>query len=154
MAKPNELAKLYRDFARAVCVPYRDPPNSDRDLAFRTYLEQHYSNAKKELSRLVARGAPSSEVQSVRLALFVFAAGLLPYGRLDVAEDIVMGTPEGRANMRGLAWSIKALMPLPPELDPFKNPVGTLKWLQDNRDNLTWDDTLQSYVFKGNSALA
>ena len=152
MGIANGLAKLYRDLARAVCVLYHDPPDSDPDAAFYSYLEHNYSAAKADLARLLAQGAPADEVRSARIWLFVSAAGLLTYGRLDVAEDIVRGIPEGRANMRRLAGSIKALMPLPTELDPLRHPDRTLQWLLDNRNNLTWDASLQRYVSKRNRA--
>ena len=80
-----------------------------------------------------------------RHARFVFAAGLLAYGHIEVAEDLLDGQPP-TGGIRKLALALKALLPLPDELDPLRDREAVRGWLRVNRDRLTWDEARGAYV--------
>src|ERR1051326_2751367 len=72
---------------------------------FRNYLNCAYEHSKDTLEGLRRERADRSRISDQKLCIFVYAAGLLAYGRRDVAMDILAGIPEGSGHVRRLAWS-------------------------------------------------
>lgn len=112
-------AKRYRDMVRSDLELFRHPipHSSNPDIAFCSYLETLYDEAKGRLLRLLEQKASNSTIRDERFCLFVYGAGLFTFGRLDVAEDILAGIPfMGQGGIRRLAWVLNVLLPMPKRL--------------------------------------
>ncbi len=120
-------AQLYRDAVRQLLWRYRPDPAEDPDQALRRHLESLTS-------------------ESDSFTRFVVAAGLLSYGQIDLAEDLLDCLPEGRGNVRQLSHALVALLPAPAHLDPLQQPEAFRSWLRENRDRLHWDATLGKFL--------
>lgn len=81
-------------------------------------------------------------------ALFFLAAGLLSFGKIDVAGDLIDYLPPGRAGIRQLALALVALFPVPEHFDPLQDPEPIKKWLRQNRDQLDWNPNEGQFVWR------
>jgi hypothetical protein len=86
------------------------------------------------------------------MSIAVVSVGLLAFGHLNVAEDILtaLAIPliyNGAKVRRTLANSLKALLPLPPELALLREPATIQAWLQAHADHLVWDEATGKFVF-------
>lgn len=133
-----QAARFYRNMVRQICEMYAPIPAIDDNARFFRYLEQRYDNAKRRIQNLLDKHAEVSEIDLERHALFVFAAGLLTYGRVDVVDDILAHIPPS-GHVRRLAWTVSTLMPMPTELDPLDNLDDATAWIQENRTRLNWN---------------
>ena len=98
---------------------------------------------EKQLSAL-GKGAED------RFARYIFASGLLAYGRLDMVDEILDAAPaamqwgSGKVVFLG-SNAIRALLPIPELLRgaaswySHVDVIGVRKWLHQNRDALRWD---------------
>lgn len=150
MAPNISQAKRYREIVRSdlKLLRYPIPPNFDSDIALRTFLENLYNEAKERLSSLLNEGTPESTIRIEKSVLFIIAAGLFTFRRLDVAEDILTGIPGGRGSIRQLAWVLNVLLPMPKDMDALTNPDVVLEWLQVNISRLRWDESSEKYILE------
>jgi hypothetical protein len=119
---------IYRDAVRQLLWRYQPVTAEDPDEGLRRHLESLTS-------------------QSDPFTRFVVAAGLLSYGRIDLAEDLLDCLPEGRGSVRELARALVGLLPAPPHLDPLHEPEAFRVWLRQNRDRVHWDPTLGKFIW-------
>jgi hypothetical protein len=145
-------AKLYRREVRSVLELFRNklPAPSDSEIELEKFLENMYKQLKKQLLQLVIENAPESVIKGEKMGVFILASGLFAFGHLDVAQDILDGIPSGRANIRRLALVLKALLPMPKNIDPLTNPLAVKEWLSIYRHNLEWNANLEKFIFKSN----
>jgi hypothetical protein len=146
--KSDPVVALYRDWVRQTLFRYRAAPGQDPDQQLRTHLETGYAEAKSALAKMRAEDAPASHIQGQEIAVFVFAAGLFTYGKVDVAEEIVDYIPPA-ANIRKLARVLDALLPLPENISVLDHPDAVRAWLQAHRDQLRWEEELGRYMTAG-----
>lgn len=85
-----------------------------------------------------------------RFARYIFASGLLAYGRLEMVDEILEAIPavtlwgSDKAVFLG-SNAIRALLPIPEELRgeaswySHVDVIGVRKWLHQHRDELRWD---------------
>jgi hypothetical protein len=144
MANDYHPGQFYREAVRKICTQYCPPPDTDPDTEFRKYLERHYEEEKERFTNLVDQGVSESELAVVRNGLFVLAVGLLAFGRLDVAEDVLSNIPSS-GSVRRLVLAFRAMMPLPENLDPIKEPEQFRAWLQANETTLRWNEQIGRY---------
>ncbi len=117
---------------RDICANYHPPPPlGENDAEFYSYVRSHYLQAKE-----------SGE----RTELFVFAAGLLTYGEIEMVDDILDNIPSGKGHIRRFAWTVNVLFPAPKELDALENAPGLKRWFHENRDTFYWDE--QEFIFR------
>lgn len=142
MSTFSKPSLLYRSAARQAFFGYHAPSGVDPDDYFRYFLEERYREAKTEPA------LPKVDMTSTRLDLFVIAAGLLTYGRLDVFEDILDNIPPDRVKIRRLAYSLKILLPLPDALDPVEQSEAVKQWIRENSQHLKWDEEEGRFVWE------
>lgn len=144
-------AQKYREWVHSDALFYEDPlgPTSDEQLAFRTALEEVYTTAKDELhAALVEKDTEAKILHGHQIALLILAVGLLTYGRLDVVDDILNGIPVAPRNIRMLAGSLKALLPMPENLSPFGNPEEVKHWVMSNESKLRWSEESGKFLLE------
>jgi len=148
MTSERELpSRFYRTAVRQLCRQYTPTPGKDPDEDLLDYLQSNYEEAKTRLEPLTADNRRDPDNMARRGARFVFAAGLLAYGRLDVAEDLLDCLPSS-GGIRKLALALKALLPLPEELHPLRDPEGVWLWLRRHRDRLQWSEEVGVYEMR------
>jgi hypothetical protein len=78
----------------------------------------------------------------VRNGFFALALGLMTYGNLDAAIELMECIPFLPLNAARIsAGSLMGLLPLPKALNPRKQPNETMSWLRTNLPNLRWNQT-------------
>ena len=132
-------------------MQYHAPSDVDADEHFRQYLENYYGEEKQRLEYLVTRGSPEAEVTAARNGLFVLASGLLAFGRLDVVEDVLRNIPS-TGGVRRLALGVKAMLPLPEDLDPIRDTELVRAWVQANRTKFKWNEQIGKYLDQGSKS--
>ncbi|MCG8558690.1 MAG: hypothetical protein MI824_02715 [Hyphomicrobiales bacterium] len=142
---PELPSRLYRTAVRQVCTQYKPAPERDPEADFHDYLRSCYREETARLAALSAEDADHPERMLSRHARFVFAAGLFAYGHIEVAEDLLDGQPP-TGGIRKLVLALKALLPLPDELDPLRDAEAVRGWLRANRDWLAWDEARGAYA--------
>lgn len=116
---------MYRQIVRDIAVNYHPLSDTDKqDNEFFEYLRKGYLEAKQHQER--------SEI-------FIFAAGLLTYGQIEMVDDILDNIPSGKAHVRRLAWTVTTLLPIPQNIDVFKDAEAIKKWLNEHKDRLSWN---------------
>ena len=144
--EPEELpSRFYRRAVRQICTQYRPAPDADPDGDFHDYLRSSYEAEKARLAALEAEPDKHPASLRTRDGQFIFAAGLLAYGQLDVAEDLLDFPPPSGA-IRNLALALKALLPLPGDLDPLQDAEGVRAWLRQCGDRLSWNEDKGLFV--------
>lgn len=137
--------RLYREMVKQTLFRYVSPPGVDPEVALRLHLEKLYAEESAALNAAIAASAPQEQIMARRNGVFVLAAGLFAFGRIDVAEDLVEHLPPS-GNVRRLAMALKALLPIPLEMDPLREPEGMAEWLRANASELGWDESAGRYV--------
>jgi hypothetical protein len=99
-------------------------------------LEDRLVQALSDLKTAAERGS-SAGLQAENGAVFVLAAGLATYGDLDRAILALEHLPDDRY-IRPLAGSLPGFLPLPPDLDPVRDPAAAAEWLRTHRKRLRW----------------
>ncbi len=79
------------------------------------------------------------------LAVFVAAIGLVTYGRIDVAAEALRNAPPAMPAAY-LVHALRALIPFPAGIDPFRDRRAALEWLEANTPGLTFDESKQRYM--------
>jgi hypothetical protein len=144
MEEPIQPARFYRDTVRQLWRQY-DVHLPILETDFRAYLEHQYAIEQARLAELITRDDTQTDITATRNGLFVLAAGLLSYGRLDAADTLVDYVPASGA-IRRLALSLKALLPLPEELSPLQQPEAVKLWLERYRGQLRWDEGVGRFL--------
>ena len=67
----------------------------------------------------------------------VAAGGTATYGDLDRAILALDHVPDDHY-IRPLAGTLPGFLPLPPELDPVRDPAAAAEWLRDSSARLRW----------------
>ncbi len=137
-------SRLYRTAVRQLLFRWVPPAGADPDAALRAHLEARYAEEKARWAAVAGQDA-GAETTAVRNGLFVLAAGVFAYGRLEAAADVVDHVPSSGA-VRRLALALAALLPLPPGLDPLADPEGFRRWLGAQRGALRWDEARGVYA--------
>jgi hypothetical protein len=140
-------ALIYRNAVRQLCLQYHLDPVVDQDDHFRSYLENQYKLEKEQLGFLLYSKAPANQSTSVRNGLFVLAVGLLAFGNLDMVDDILHNIPAA-GEIRHLVFALKALLPLPENLDPQHDYDEMSKWISTNKAKLKWDEKKGKFLLK------
>jgi hypothetical protein len=147
LGRPKDHAKnlklppalIYRDAVRQLCINYTPAVDKDPEEDFYLYLDSLYQQYHATFD---------AESETDRNALFFLAAGLLSFGKIDVAEDLIDYLPPGRAGIRQLALALVALFPVPEHFDPLQDPEPIKKWLRQNRDQLDWNPVEGQFVWR------
>lgn len=111
-----------------------DPAREESE--YRAFLESRLPQALDDLKAATENGSPAS-VQAGKGAVFVVAAGLATYGDLDRAILALDHVPDDHY-IRPLAGTLPGFLPLPPELDPVRDPAAAAEWLRTHRARLRW----------------
>lgn len=138
-------SQFYRNAVRQIITQYSTPADADPDIDFRKYLESNYIEVKKRFTHFEEYGLSKSDLKVVRVELFVLATGLLTFGRLDVAEDILDCIPSS-GSVRRLTLALKAMLPLPEDLDPMKESDLVREWVRANAQNLKWNEQMGRFI--------
>jgi len=133
---------------------YFDPPEgADLNAAFREHLE-----------RLWARWLPEATGPQFN-GMAVVAAGLLSYGRLEMADYILGQLPPqpvrgGYCNSLAVRLA-KVLLPLPAELrecgtwvEGSPEAEAVRRWLAEHRSRLVWDPSAERFRFSSGPGAA
>ncbi len=112
----------------------KEPAREEEE--FRALLEDRLVQALSDLKTAAERGS-SAGLQAENGAVFVLAAGLATYGDLDRAILALEHLPDDRY-IRPLAGSLPGFLPLPPDLDPVRDPAAAAEWLRTHRKRLRW----------------
>ncbi|MDY6897311.1 MAG: hypothetical protein SWZ49_04440 [Cyanobacteriota bacterium] len=80
-------AKRIRESIRS---EFRNRDNLETDAAFYAELQSLYQEYKREILEKIEEGVSDSHIKGFRNGLFVFSVALFCFGRLDVAEDILV----------------------------------------------------------------
>jgi hypothetical protein len=150
MVESSSPARIYRKAVRSFLesVRHKLPPSSDAEIELEAYLDALYTQLKEQLTQLVVDNTSEAIIQGEKVGIFIIASGLFAFGHLDVAHDILSGIPSGQADLRRLAWVLKALLPMPKYYDPLINPSDVQVWLIDWQDRLQWDGKLEKFVVR------
>ena len=111
----------------------------EADLAgesYRNLLEARLSQALSDLKTAKEQGDPA-RVEAEKGAVFVIATGLATFGDLDRAIVALDHLPDSR-RIQPLAGTLPGFLPLPPDLDPKRDPVAAAGWLRAHRAWLRW----------------
>jgi len=130
---------FYKQAVRDTCFRYR-PIGEDTDQAFRQYLEHNYQQSLDQLKN----ATDSDEAAMHKSAVFVFAAGLLAYGRSDTVFDILKNLPT-TGHVSRLASVVTALMPIPGTLSVFDDTDKVIEWLEKNLARVAWNPALGKF---------
>ena len=138
MVEPN-MARVFRDMVRDL---FRHAPKAVQqdDAALLAFLDEEYRRCRMKVDQ-----DPSDETE--RVGLFLFASGLLAFGRLeaDIVEAI-LSRPTLKGSIDRLAGTVPVLLPLPEDADPLRDPAAVLQWLDDNRHRLAFSEELGRFV--------
>ena len=145
MSVPERPGTLYRAAVRQLLFRYAPAAGGDADLQLLDHLEQQYAEERRTLAAAEAAGAPEPQLTATRSALFVFSVGLLAFGRIERARDVIDYMPSS-GSVRRLALALAALLPLPRTLDPLRAPEAVRTWLMEHGAQLRWDETRGCYV--------
>lgn len=138
-------SRLYRTAVQQTLTQYRPTGGVEPDEDFLDYLRSGYAAETARLESLTAADPTAGESLAIKNGLFVFAAGLLAFGRIDVAEDLLDYLPSS-GGIRKLALVLQALLPLPDDLHPWHDPEAIRIWLREHKDRLRWDEAQGLYV--------
>src|SRR5205085_10363440 len=83
----------YRDKVRHACAMFEHTRSLATDSELFAYVSLHHRQAKDRIARHAQTGTTDGELDDQRLGLFVFAAGLVSYGNLLAAEDLLDSIP-------------------------------------------------------------
>jgi hypothetical protein len=134
MDKPSNIARMYREMLRDICVNYHPSRELDeQDSEFYEYIRSAYLDVKEKGSGI---------------EVFLFASGLLTFGHIEVVEDILDNIPEGKGHVRRLAYTVTTLLPAPKELDVFENTEAIKNWFHENQDKLHWNSQQERFLAK------
>lgn len=143
-------AKYWRKVICQDWEPLHSPPAGvDPDEYYRTFMNDIYTKEQHRREEHIAHSAPGADMKGENTVFFVFGLGLLTYGRLDVVEDIINNIPRNPSaqNVRSLIAALKAIVPIPAELDPRNDPEAVKKWFGKNRAKLKWNEKNGMFVF-------
>lgn len=118
------------------------PEGIDPDKAFSDYVEENYNQSKRHWTGRAFEN--ETEKQAVQNALFVFAVGVFTCGKIEAANDIMLHLPSS-GDIRRLALSLKALLPIPEDLDPLKDRQRMMQWLDVHGDAMRWNEPIGLY---------
>ena len=151
--------QLYRNAVRDLCRNFRADPDRPVEDAFLEYLEENAANARERLRELKARRLVAAEdIYTESQGLLVLSSGLVAYGHLEAVDDVVAalveldsGEPQEPESLRvpwfrRAAWVLRALLPLPEEMDPESSPDEFRAWMREHRARLRWDPELDRYI--------
>jgi hypothetical protein len=135
-------SELYRTSVKQLCRHFSAPEGIDPDKAFFDYLEENYNQSKRHWTEHLFES--ETEKQAAQNALFVFAVGVFACGKIEAASDIVLHLPSS-GDIRRLALSLKALLPIPDDLDPLKDRQRMMQWLEVHANAMRWDESIGIY---------
>lgn len=135
-------SKLYRTSVKQLCMHFSAPEGIDPDRAFLDYVEENYDQSKRHWAESTFQN--ETEKIAAQNALFVFAVAVFAYGKFEAAMDIIRCMP-GSGDIRRLALSLKALLPIPRDLDPLKDRQRMMKWLEMHAESMKWNESLGIY---------
>lgn len=141
MVEPN-MARVFRDMIRDL---FRHAPKAVQqdDAALLAFLDEEYRRCRVKVEQ-----DPSDETE--RVGLFIFASGLLAFGRLDAdIVDAILTRPTLKGAIDRLAGTVRVLLPLPDDADPSKDPGAVRRWLEANRCRLAFSEELGRFVLTG-----
>ncbi|MEL7244303.1 MAG: hypothetical protein AAGM40_18505 [Cyanobacteria bacterium J06573_2] len=126
-------------------LPYKFS-GTDDDL-YQIY-ESEYEKQKNRILQAITEGKSEDVIASHNLFLFIMAAGLFTFGRLDVYQDILDNIPHRLVRWKGLSYVITRLLPTPTYLDPLENPTEIAQWIKTKESKLKWDESLEKYILE------
>jgi hypothetical protein len=178
MTEQHSVAKQYRDSVRydfKMSGSWTEAPDSDpSDRAFYDFLERDYEQTKEFLAYLLGEKATLSENNRVAIAfrqsypnaeneriadgvkfhLYLIAAGLFTFGRLDMAEVMLDNRREGIGLIARYIRTLSILTPLPQSLGPQlylerwpqADKLKRVKeWFEANKTKLRWNEAKERY---------
>lgn len=118
-------------------------------------LQQNFLETKMKIVGLreqnIQFGVHDDKSEAYRPGLYVLAFALLPYGKLEVVDDILENYPYGGVKRRWLIEITKFLFPVPDEfavLRHYEYKNAFERWFIHNRDQLEWSEVLGKYLLK------
>lgn len=147
MNRDTNPALAYRELIRSVFRSFDPSHSSDEQKEFESWLKKFYGDATSQ-ARSPTDSGTRRNTREDSLTLFVTAVGLLTYGALDYVSDILDNVPATPRNIRQLAWVLKAMLPLPENLDPLQDANAVKQWVITNRANLEWHSDNGRFVLK------
>ncbi|NEQ98205.1 MAG: hypothetical protein F6K30_16050 [Cyanothece sp. SIO2G6] len=151
-APPSDLlqqapARFYRKHVRfGLSIAHSTlPPPSPAEEKLEPYLAALYEQQCQLIAQHTKKPASPALIEADSFGMFVIASGLFAFGRLDVVPDILNHIP-ATGHVRQLARVTSNLLPLPDTIDPLTNTQGLLDWLDNHRDHLSWDETLERFI--------
>ena len=141
MVEPN-MARVFRDMIRAISRHAPDLVQND-DAGLLAFVDKQYHECRRKLE-----ANPDDETE--RVGMFIFAAGLLAFGRFEVdIIDAILTRPTLKGSIDRLANTVPVLLPLPDDLNPSRDPAAVRRWLEANRYRLAFSEELGRFVLTG-----
>lgn len=97
------------------------------------------------LDSAVATNAAANTIRDLRTSLYVFAVGLITYGRLDVVPFLFAHIPQIGKLPQG-ARIVLELLPVPPDLYQQGGWEAVAQWVEARAHLLRWDSAQEQFV--------
>jgi hypothetical protein len=115
-------------------------------------LEKAYSDHQAVIKDAIAT-QQAAKIETSSMGLALIAMGLFAFGDSDKSNDILDAVEFLSKDKRLykvyslLANSIIAMLPLPPDIRPKENVSAVRNWLEENQEQLQWDEALGVYIW-------
>lgn len=144
MEESNTVASEYREIIRELA--FRHKGANWEDL-FYSFLEEHWKNDLLRFNILQIKNDYVDKSDDFRVRMFLFAVGLMTYGRKDVIPFVLQNMREiGKINHHSLI--VLKLLPLPEELKNLDKKTEILDWVNINYEALTWDEKKEVFYLR------
>ena len=144
----RSTAQYYRQMIRSALEGTTSTPlpPSNATAELEEYFQNLYIQQQQRVTELRARNAQQSAIETQKLGVFILASGLFTFGRLELADVILDNTPHPKGDVVYLTSVLKALLPIPQELDPLQNPDTVKAWIKAHQHQLQWNPKLEKFV--------
>lgn len=147
MFNESTPAKFYRATIRSLCLLFVPLQNEAWKPYFRSYLEENWQKESENLGRLEANNGSSQTIVETRISLFIFAVGLVTYGRLDVIRFMLRHIPQV-GKLSRMTKVVLDVLPLPERVVTQRDWEVVANWVEEHYDELEWEAETEKFVFK------
>ena len=123
------------------------PKDGPWEAAFQQYLTGQWQELQSALSDAMASNATPRVIQDLRISLYVFAVGLVTYGRIDVIPFLIQNIPAIGKLPQG-ARVVLELLPIPASVHQQGGWEAVAQWVEANAASLRWDSEQERFVFQ------
>ncbi|HEU4321864.1 MAG TPA: hypothetical protein VFS21_01830 [Roseiflexaceae bacterium] len=124
---------------------FAPPKDAPWEPAFQQYLADQWQENQAALDNAVATNATAGTIRDLRTSLYVFAVGLVTFGRLDVVPFLLAHIPQIGKLPQG-ARVVLELLPVPSDLYQQGGWEAVGQWVKAHTPLLRWDSEQERFV--------